>query len=48
MGFGAQQFRDQRIGCFLDPVVEESVRIFRAEDEVRLDRFPQLGVHFLV
>src|SRR5262249_58516638 len=48
MCFGAQIFRDQRIGCFLDTVVEEPVGIFQAEDETRSDRFPKLAVHVLL
>jgi hypothetical protein len=48
MGLGAQFFRDQRISCFLDTVVEEPIGVFRAEDEARSDRLPKLVVHFLV
>ena len=48
MGLGAQLFRDQRIRCLLDAVVEKSIGIFRVEDEPRSDRFPKLRVHFLL
>src|SRR5437762_11555689 len=48
VGLRAQFLRDQRIGCFLDTVVEERIGIFRAEDEARSERFPKLAVLFLV
>jgi hypothetical protein len=48
MSLSAQFLRDQRIGGFLNTVVQEPVRIFRAEDEARSDRFPKLAVHVLL
>ena len=48
MRLRAQFLRDQRIGGFLDPVVEEAVGSLRAEDQTGPDRFPEVLVHFFV
>ncbi len=47
MGLSARFFRDQRIRCFLDPVVEECVGLLHAKNQARSNRFPKLAIHFL-
>src|SRR5947208_3543485 len=48
MDSGARFLRDQRIGGFLDTVVEKLVGIFRTKDEPCSDRCPKLPVHLLL
>src|SRR5262249_28067468 len=48
MGLSAQFWRNERIGCFLDAVVKEPIRIFGAEDQAGSDRFPKPALQFLV
>ncbi|HYT20531.1 MAG TPA: hypothetical protein VEW05_09915 [Candidatus Polarisedimenticolia bacterium] len=48
MSLSAQFLRDQRIGGFLDTVMEKPIGIFRAEDESCPDRVPKLAVHVLL
>ncbi len=39
---------DQRVGRFLDAIVEECVGVLKAEDEPRTDRLPEIRVDLLL
>ena len=46
MGLSALLFRNQRVGCFMDPVMKKAIGILRTKDEAGMSRFPELIVHF--
>lgn len=48
MRYGARGFRDQRIGGFLHPIVDELVGTLQSLDQLLMDRRPQRRVHLLL
>ena len=48
MGRCALVFGDECVGGLLDAVVEELVRVAKAQDESPTDSFPEVGVHPLL
>ncbi len=48
MRLGPEFFRDQRIGCFLNTVVQEPIGMWRAENEARSDGRPKAAVQLVL